>query len=250
MLGSVKITLMPPAGQKLLWHFGSLFHGYLMEIVLPSLAQKLHRQGLKPYSQHLEQSADGNWLWQINSLTNEAWEGICLPLLDPEIDKIVIRDKNWVLKIIQKEAASLITYNELVKMFYLEGGGSRQQRVKFLTPASFKSDGLYVNLPQLNLIYQSLSNRFDAFAGEFATNDPDALEHIVRHTLISNYKLKSAVFALEGVYIPSFVGEMNLKIKGPEMLANLANLLLYFGNWSGVGIKSSLGMGALKVEAK
>ena len=91
-------------------------------------------------------------------------------------------------------------------------------------------------------------NKFDSFAGNMSIKDEEVLNHLVRHTKLISYKLRSTFFHLEGIKIPSFTGEISIRINGPETLANLANLLIYFGNWAGVGIKTSLGMGAVKCE--
>jgi CRISPR/Cas system endoribonuclease Cas6 (RAMP superfamily) len=41
---------------------------------------------------------------------------------------------------------------------------------------------------------------------------------------------------------------MRLKLSGSNNLVQQANLLLAFGNYSGVGIKTCLGMGGMEVE--
>jgi len=49
---------------------------------------------------------------------------------------------------------------------------------------------------------------------------------------ISGYKLRSTFFHLEGVRIPSFMGEITLNIKGPAQLVNLAHMLVFFGTYT------------------
>ena len=55
---------------------------------------------------------------------------------------------------------------------------------------------------------------------------------------------------MEGIKIPSFVGEVTIRINGPEQMVNLANMLLKYGQYSSIGIKSAMGMGAVLVEDK
>lgn len=61
------------------------------------------------------------------------------------------------------------------------------------------------------------------------------------------YDLKSTTFSLEGVKIPSFIGKITIKITGTQTMANFAHMLFEFGEYAGVGIKTALGMGYVKM---
>ena len=58
------------------------------------------------------------------------------------------------------------------------------------------------------------------------------------------------MFHLEGIKIPSFVGNITLKINGTRQFVNLINMLCEFGVYSGVGIKTAIGMGSIGVSQK
>jgi len=64
---------------------------------------------------------------------------------------------------------------------------------------------------------------------------------------VIRYDLKSVSFSLEGVKIPSFIGKITIKLHGTDTMANFVNMLFEFGEYSGVGIKTSLGMGYMKI---
>lgn len=53
---------------------------------------------------------------------------------------------------------------------------------------------------------------------------------------------------MEGITIPSFIGSVKLKCTGNRKFRSLVNMLLKFGEYSGAGIKNSMGMGAIKVR--
>ena len=55
---------------------------------------------------------------------------------------------------------------------------------------------------------------------------------------------------MEGIRIPAFLGTVTLKIDGPQQMVNLIHLLLRFGEFSGVGIKCAMGMGAIELLEK
>ena len=76
--------------------------------------------------------------------------------------------------------------------------------------------------------------------------DEDALEQLCENTQIVRYDLKSVNFSLEGVRIPAFIGKITIKINGTKTMADFANMLLEFGTYAGVGIKTALGMGFIR----
>ena len=87
-------------------------------------------------------------------------------------------------------------------------------------------------------------NRCDAVLDGGFT-DEDALAELTEHARIIRYRLNSTFFSLEGVRIPSFLGTITIKITGTATMKRFAQMLLRFGEYSGVGIKTSIGMGAI-----
>ena len=77
--------------------------------------------------------------------------------------------------------------------------------------------------------------------------DEDVLEELVKNSTIVNYKLNSTYFQMEGIRIPSFRGKIGIKISGTDTIAKYARFLAEFGEYSGVGIKTAMGMGAVKL---
>ncbi|MBE7584012.1 CRISPR system precrRNA processing endoribonuclease RAMP protein Cas6 [Staphylococcus aureus] len=76
--------------------------------------------------------------------------------------------------------------------------------------------------------------------------ETEELNRYVRINIV-DYKLKSTRFNLEKVKIPSFTGEIVFKIKGPLPFLQLTHFLLKFGEFSGSGMKTSLGMGKYSI---
>ena len=249
MLSSVKLILEPVREEKCHTNMASLFHGLLMEIIDHNYAEHLHESGLKPFSQYLGSEKDGKfWHWTVNFLTEQAWQEIGKPLLNDNLTEFVLKDKELRLAIRNKKVEQLVSYRELTERFYLNETPQRNIRISFLTPCSFKSANQYVIFPELFLIYQSLINKYDSFAEEFSVKSGEALQHLAKYTRIRGYNLRSTHYHLAGVKIPSFIGKLDLTISGPETMVSLANLLFRFGEWSGIGIKTALGMGAVRIE--
>ncbi|WP_034631404.1 CRISPR system precrRNA processing endoribonuclease RAMP protein Cas6 [Desulfotruncus alcoholivorax] len=249
MLRTVKIVLEPDREEKCHYNMASLFHGILMEKIDRNYAGHLHHSGLKPFSQYLgSEKGDNLWIWTISTLTEQAWQEIGKPLLNDDLTEFILKDKDLRLAVREKREEHPYTYRELTGKYYLNENPKRNIKINFLTPCSFKSANQYAIFPELSLIYKSLMNKYDAFSDQFSLKNDEALQHLCQYTRIRSYYLRSTYYYLEGVKIPSFIGKLDLIISGPETMVSLANLLFSFGEWSGIGIKTALGMGAIKIE--
>lgn len=243
MLSSLNIELEGKIEKSRNDLLGSLFQGFIMENIDTDYADTLHVSTLHPYSQYVTMT-DDKIIWTLNTLNAEAKEKIADKI--KKMEKVNIKYKEKEYKIVSTKEKS-ISYKDLVKENYLKDG-SRRLKVSFLTPTSFKQDGRYVIFPTVRLIFQSLMLKFDKSSSDMEVFGKDILETFESYTEITMYKLRSTYFHLGGIKIPSFIGDITITIKGPAQLVNLANLLLKFGTYSGVGIKTGIGMGGTAFE--
>ncbi|NLJ57400.1 MAG: CRISPR-associated endoribonuclease Cas6 [Tissierellia bacterium] len=246
LLGKLEIILENEDKERLNYNISSLFQGVLMEAIDIEYAESLHNTGLKPYSQYLE--FENNLLkWTIHTLTEEAKNQIINPLLN-NLQEVNLKHKNLRLKVLEKKV-SIKTYEQLLNEKYFSQGNPYID-IDFITPTAFKSKGKYVFYPNLRLVFQSLMNKFDKSSVNSSIYSQEVLEHLVSKSDIRRYRLKSRVFHMEGIIIPSFTGRITIKIGGPQAMVNLANLLFAYGEYSGAGIKSAIGMGGLRTKVK
>lgn len=227
------------------YYQSSNLQGILMEQVDAEYARQMHEQGLKPYSQYLEPQTKE---WVIKTCTKEAYQAMILPLSDPEFMQFTIEKKGMQVKILNK-STNMLPKKELLEEFYSDAC-SHYLNLEFLTPVSFKSNGRYQIMPEVRYLYQSLMNKYSAASAEMDMYDEETLEQLSGHSRIVRYRLKSTFFPVEGVKIPSFKGEVSIKIDGTDTMAKYARLLARFGEYSGVGIKTAMGMGALKIKER
>ena len=75
----------------------------------------------------------------------------------------------------------------------------------------------------------------------------DFLEDIIKNVDIVGYNLKTEKFGIKGNYIPGFMGKVNIKVKGSAEFKNNISKLLQFGEYSGVGLKCTMGMGVMEI---
>lgn len=227
------------------YYQSSNLQGVLMEQLDPEYVGILHQQGMNPYSQFLHY--DKGYCWTVHTLTEEAYEKIILPLMSQDFSSFEIRKKHIHVRIMEK-VLKTIPKRALLDEFYASG---KEPFLSFevLTPAAFKQNGSYVNYPDIRLLFQSLMNKY-SFGSEMEMFDNETLEQLAAHTVITRYQLRSALFPLEGVKIPAFMGQMTLGIRGSKTMADYARLLLRFGEYSGIGIKTGMGMGAIRMRER
>lgn len=72
------------------------------------------------------------------------------------------------------------------------------------------------------------------------------LETIGEQVEISSYRLHSTLFSLEGVRIPAFMGTVTLRLFGNQTFRSYIHMLCDYANYSGIGIKTALGMGHVR----
>ncbi len=227
------------------YYQSSNMQGILMEQLDSEYAQQLHQQGLKPYSQYIVSGESYEWV--VNTYTLEAYHKIILPLLDESFCQMTLEKGGANITVCSKELRTT-SRQELMNEFYA-AQFSRYLNLEFITPTAFKSNGQYIIMPDTRYIYQSLMNKYSAASSDMEMYDEETLEQLVNNSRIVQYRLRSAFFPMEGIKIPSFKGEIGIKITGTETMAKYAKLLARFGEYSGIGIKTAIGMGALRIKS-
>lgn len=139
-----------------------------------------------------------------------------------------------------------MTQNELLQETFF-ARCPRTLKFRFVTPTAFKVQGRYQIYPTIRPLFGSLIQKYNAAHTDSELGGEGLLEELQRFVSVAGYNLRSTSFPLEGITIPSFTGTLLLKISGPQQLVNLVHLLLRFGTYSGAGIKTAMGMGAIQI---
>ncbi len=244
MITSFEAKLKLPQDFNLNVNMASNFHGIIMELTESAFAEKMHAEAMRPYSQYLYKNAEDQWVWRVNTLNEYAKENIIDRLVN--VDSILMKHKNVEINILSHELYQT-SFDELFKNDYINGKKSKYVSIRFETPTAFKSDGRYVNYPNLRLIMNSLINKYDSNSEMTDISDEDFINELMSRLEIVEYNLRSRFFYLEGIRIPAFAGKIKIKINSNQNLIGLVNMLFDFAQYSGVGIKTALGMGAVRV---
>lgn len=231
--------------EELNYKKASLLQGVLFEHVDAEYAAQMHQQRVHPYSQYASVE-NGRHYWVVNTTSDDAYRRIILPLMDPAFTEFEIRHREAVKVRILSRTLTTRSVTELTREFY-SVPVERTLKVSFLTPTAFKQSGRFVILPDLRLIYQSLMQRYTASSERISMVDEETLNELCAHSFISGHRLHSVLFPMSGKSVPGFVGNVTIRFSGPETLTRYVRMLLEYGEFSGVGVKTGMGMGAIRI---
>lgn len=227
------------------YNWGSLFHGVLLHALPPEIADTLHQSRLRPFSQHVI-PRHGRQLTWIIGLWGADLADYIVQAVTP-MNRIELQQKGITLEVVelQRNTQSLQDY---FSRFFTSGAPCRRYEIEFLTPCTHKQNGGYALFPSPELIINSIIKRYGACVQDISLRDEEAAREMVKHTRMVRYTLHSSVYYLENTKITGFMGRLTLVIKGPEQLARLAGALLSFAEYCGLGVKTALGMGAVRIK--
>lgn len=239
MITQIKLTLNTENENEAVsaeWGY-RLYAGYLKEIP-DSYVEKLHVNGITPVSQFLTRE-NGKVLWIVNLLGEEAEAVIRPALMEKEIYHIPQE-----VKIADKKVN---TINDVDALFAM-ASVSQKHRLEFVTPTAFKVQGQYTNLPTLSLCMKSLIRKWNVCFPEAMIEDEDGqgIDELVNGLFCPHHRIRDSRYTIKGNCIYGFRGELTIKNNLKGFQKELADMLLYFSQYSGIGIKTTLGMGGVK----
>lgn len=244
MLFKFKLVLRPTQIDKANVHQASLYHGWLMQQIPKELSRQMHQEQHPLFSQYLIKDK-ASIEWHIHTWNNQ---------LGLELKKIFAINNSIYLEHIQLELkieeCQVTTQEEadLISHYAFSQDTKKYLTIEFLTPTSFKSQGRYLNYPTPRFIIQSALNRVDQNIDAVAFFDKETFAELLASCYINRYNLHSTYFSLEGTKINGFIGKVELACNGPKQLQSFLKLLFKLTEYTGLGAKTALGMGAIKVS--
>jgi len=153
------------------------------------------------------------------------------------LDEVIVR--------LERVEATTDTYEGLRDRYFPTGPVRRTIELTFLTPTSFHSGGKDVPLPLPELVFGSLLERWNAYAP--FTLSPGVRDFARECVGIAHYDLKAWVVNVAGGRHAGFVGRCGYRVLRYDPYWTRALCLLAdFAFYSGVGIKTGMGMGACR----
>lgn len=239
--------------RSFLYHVGSegplpserayAFYSCLLSLLPEEYAEGLHEQGETPVSQCLY-SENGDCFWRIQ-LLDEIADDVFSPILK-DLTILPLNTGDIGVELLRNTG---FTADELIKTARAIDS-ERFFSLRFLSPAAFKQNGRYTVLPDTDLILQSLMNKWNSAFPSYPLEDEDALRMLSEGVRISDYNLRTTRFPLKGSKIPGFVGSLRFDTHLSPPLLDIWKILLTFSEFSGVGIKTALGMGGISMGTR
>lgn len=202
----------------------------------------LHTQNYHPYTQYIEKVDDNSSIWHLNLLDDKAIDNIEKIF---EIGNIIQLDNEEEYEIIDIKKTE-ITKNDLLKEL-TSANPKRYVEIRCMTPVAFKTNGEYYYIPSIKLIFNSIIMRYNLFSSEFTFEGVDLIEDIIENYKIVDYNIRTRYFYVENVKIKGFVGKLTIRLGGPIELTNIGNMLIKYAEFTGIGIKTSMGMGGIEI---
>lgn len=240
MLAQINMEL---ESKELNINMASLFHGYLMENIDSAYAEYFHYNTTNPFTSCIfKDKKEDKFFWRVTTFSQKAYDMLMSYFSKGIPEKIYLKNKDLEINVksfsIQKKS-----YEDL----FLEA--TERKRIKLISPTSFKSDGVTHIFPNISTLISGVIAKINQHSETAELEDKKIVSELLEKVYIKDYNLRTKIFHLESIKIKGFIGTMDLAIKGEDRtLANILNFLILMSEYTGLGIKTSLGMGGVKVE--
>lgn len=209
----------------------------LLEQIPEESADSIHGAQCAPISQYLY-----NNYWYVCISGNQNVEKIA-PVLD-KMTGIYLRCKNMTIEM------ECIKRQKVTTEMLLQTAVPSHLILSLRTPTAFKSGGCYQILPEQRFILQSMINKWNCCFNECPiedTEDSAGLNAMAAGLVYKKINIHSYDFKLKGIEIPGTIGTLTIENRLEGFHRILANALLQFADYAGIGIKTALGMGGAAV---
>ena len=240
MLAQINMEL---ESKELNINMASLFHGYLMENIDSAYAEYFHYNTTNPFTSCIfKDIKEDKYFWRVTTFSQKAYDMLMSYFSKGIPEKIYLKNKDLEINVksfsIQKKS-----YEDL----FLEA--TERKRIRLISPTSFKSDGITHIFPNISTLISGVIAKINQHSETAELEDKKIVNELLEKVYIKDYNLRTKIFHLESIKIKGFIGTMDLAIKGEDRtLANILNFLILMSEYTGLGIKTSLGMGGVKVE--
>ncbi len=225
---------------------GALMHGVLMNSID---ASSLHQGSApRPFSQNLLWSAAGEYLWTIN-LLNENNCAAIKSWLENVPSFIRIEHYDAQMEVRGVDCISSTSYEQMLTEVFAELP-PKYVTFDFLSPLIFKKAGFKSPwpYPEARMILQSVLSRWNQYSDVATFSDEtifeDAAQHIAPHAL----RIQSQRISMDATNFVGTIGSASFLVSKSE-LRQLMNLAGRYAEYSGIGAKTAMGLGAVHFDA-
>jgi len=190
-----------------------------------------------------------NYVWEISILDDYLYKHVIVYLKKRLQATISLKSYKNTDFMVCNIHTSFKAVKEFAYEFYNKQA-SYKLDVSVLSPIAFKVKGDYHFIPDIRLILQSAMTKYQNLIEDSSEIDQEFLDELVKSVRLTNYQIKSSYYRVHQHLIPGFLGRLTLHLSCNQTLKNYIYMLLYFCEYSGVGIKTGMGMGKIQVTQR
>lgn len=226
--------------QNLNSNMGSIFHGYLMENINTEYADYFHSVSINPFTSCIyKDDKTGKFYWRITMLNEMSYNMLMSTFKEGIPKSIYLSNKEMEVNI----KSFTLSKKNIEEIF---SDDRNTTSVKFITPTSFKSNGVNHIYPNITTLLQGIINKINTYFDDIELSDEKVINKLLENVYIRDYNLRTQFFYLEKIKIKGFVGRINIGLAvKDEALEKLLSIIIKLSEYTGFGIKTSLGMGAV-----
>ena len=213
-------------------------YSVLLNAMPKSLSDRLHNSDDLPICQYV-----ADHCWYLSLMGDRCSSEIASAV--STLDEVMLHRYHKIVCILKQE-----TRCAAGPEFFLEKSLPTALTLHLQTPTAFKSANQYQLLPTQQLIVNSLIQKWNSCFGEECPIEDEGggAEALAQGLQYHSIHLDTGHFRMKGVEIPGTVGTIQIKNHLTGFHRQLADALLQFGTYSGIGIKTRLGMGGIRLE--
>ena len=233
MLSQLDFTLQTGALDRVQSELAVKVHGALMHMLPEEVAAALHRQERHPYSLFLYPSdQSGLFLGRLTVLTDN------LQILTDTAAKIRTLPVHGLIK---PAVWKVQEYRRGIRFSELSVNGGRQRTLRFLTPAVYKINSKPCSFPDLSRLFHSVIAKLRIYEQIIVSEEEFRLA--CQEMFISNWGFEQVEYNITGRMQQSMIGFIRVQLPQNSAQTVLLNTVFSYSTFSGVGARTSLGMG-------
>lgn len=213
-------------------------HGFIFSLFPPEVSEKVHNRKEKPFSLRSYGLKNNEFRVWISLLEDELFPAL--------VNHYYFNKNHFQLAgmplsscapggLIEEESLS---YEELLSLEPLEN-----YSVDFLTPTTFRHGPWDYPLPHPEMLFRSLYRKWKSFS-DFPLTEEELTYMVYKKVYILAHKIRVETADFSFGKLRGFVGNVVFGVKDRDF-SKLVHALLKFGEFSGAGRKSTMGMGVM-----
>lgn len=239
MLYQTDFCLSPYSGQNMLSELAVKIHGAVMKAIPSAYAAKMHTNDYHPFSIFTVQTAEG-FTVRVSALCDEA--GMIPESLAQQPSICIYTEQGACdLSVLMQNTAAPISAAEAASRIPEHGC-----RLIFASPAMIRVHSRPTAKPDISTYFYSVIRKYNAF--ENKALDYAAFQEAFRMVRFGSYQLASSVYQITGRTFPGMTGFCDLYFPQDAEQNRLLRLCIAYAMYSGIGSKTTQGMGGVLVE--